>query len=151
MHNTNEYLAHYGILGQKWGVRRYQNYDGTLKNAGKKRNFYGFSSDRLKGIATRDEVARETNDRKALKKAQREYKKYQKESIRTAEKNFKEFRDTSRKSIERGESFSEFMRSNEGKTNDFSDNYFKDTSKVLRDAKTILGRKKVRSWGFENY
>ena len=25
---TNEYLAHYGIVGQKWGIRRYQNDDG---------------------------------------------------------------------------------------------------------------------------
>ena len=24
------YIAHYGIKGQKWGVRRFQNEDGTL-------------------------------------------------------------------------------------------------------------------------
>lgn len=33
----NTYLAHHGILGQKWGIRRYQNEDGTLTEAGKHR------------------------------------------------------------------------------------------------------------------
>ena len=37
-----DYLIHHGILGQKWGVRRYQNKDGSLTSAGKKhRNLNG--------------------------------------------------------------------------------------------------------------
>ena len=32
-------FTHHGILGQKWGVRRYQNEDGTLTEAGKKRYY----------------------------------------------------------------------------------------------------------------
>lgn len=33
----SESLSHHGILGQKWGIRRYRNQDGTLTPAGKKR------------------------------------------------------------------------------------------------------------------
>lgn len=37
------YLEHYGILGMKWGVRRYQNEDGSYTAAGRKR--YGMNLD----------------------------------------------------------------------------------------------------------
>lgn len=39
-------LYHYGVKGQKWGVRRYQNSDGTLTDAGKKR-YNRMSDDKL--------------------------------------------------------------------------------------------------------
>lgn len=47
-------LMHHGIQGQKWGVRRFQNEDGTLKSAGKKRYSRFFSDkdtyERIKNI-----------------------------------------------------------------------------------------------------
>lgn len=44
----SSYLAHHGVKGQKWGVRRYQNEDGTLTEEGKAK--YNAMSDRDKKV-----------------------------------------------------------------------------------------------------
>lgn len=36
-YNPYNELYHYGIKGQRWGIRRFQNPDGTLTEAGRKR------------------------------------------------------------------------------------------------------------------
>lgn len=38
-YEQQDFLMHHGILGQKWGIRRYQNKDGSLTDAGRKRYY----------------------------------------------------------------------------------------------------------------
>ena len=35
--NEGTYLAHHGVKNQRWGIRRFQNYDGSLTEKGKRR------------------------------------------------------------------------------------------------------------------
>lgn len=48
----DEIIYHHGIKGMKWGVRRYQNEDGSLTPAGKKRRSLGIAGElAVKGTA----------------------------------------------------------------------------------------------------
>lgn len=47
--DRTEYINHHGIKGQKWGVRRYQNEDGSLTEAGKKRISKKYKKAQAKG------------------------------------------------------------------------------------------------------
>lgn len=47
----NDELYHHGIKGQRWGIRRYQNSDGSLTSDGKQR--YGFIKKNNKKRATK--------------------------------------------------------------------------------------------------
>lgn len=81
-------LYHHGILGQKWGVRRYQNADGSLTAAGKKR------SNKKKAKAL--EKARKAKQKKA------EEAKKAKEAAEKEKKKQEEYEANKKKALESG-------------------------------------------------
>lgn len=79
MDNT---LCHHGIKGQKWGVRRYQNPDGSLTNAGRKK--YGTKTNFERVQAAKKAATIGVKKRKAMEKANartaKEIAKYEKKA-----------------------------------------------------------------------
>lgn len=99
---SNE-LYHHGILGQKWGIRRYQNPDGTLTEAGKAKYTKTFKDAETKQfVKSRTEPWSGTHKNvQAVKKAIRE------EELQSS-KEYKEYS----KALNRLESFEETSYNN---------------------------------------
>lgn len=65
----NPELKHWGVKGMKWGIRRYQNKDGSLTRAGKKRQAANLEKARQAKKAKQDEMQEREEKRSKLLKS----------------------------------------------------------------------------------
>lgn len=70
------YLAHHGIQGQKWGIRRYQNRDGSLTAEGRRRLGYGEPRKSLKQKISEKRAERKARNTKTPEQEREELKEY---------------------------------------------------------------------------
>ena len=80
----SEIIYHHGIKGMKWGVRRFQNEDGTLTSAGKKR-YDDDSTQKIKETSTEEK----SDHRKNLEKKYRKQGLSKEDAEKAAEKRIK--------------------------------------------------------------
>ena len=79
---VSDELYHHGILGQKWGIRRYQNADGTYTEEGRARRRSAYRV--IKAGKTRDDVqsiidtfSRDDRDKLGMSDEDKEYLTYE--------------------------------------------------------------------------
>ena len=86
-------LFHHGVKGQKWGVRRYQNQDGTLTEEGKSR--YGSQSDANKNSTEEEKLIDKLKKENELNKVVDTYnERIDKQNLALAKAKEKDFNDS---------------------------------------------------------
>ena len=110
---TNDYLAHHGIQGQKWGIRRYQNSDGSLTADGRKR----YAKDARKELKRLDKA--EVDAKYNINKYSDQYKKYSNKYDKTQDYKYKVKANDAKQNLK------EYQKSQQ--------KYKADSEKIVRD------------------
>jgi hypothetical protein len=79
----DNFLAHHGIIGQRWGVRRYQNHDGSLTAAGRRR--YGTSKAERIRKSVKNKVK---GDKKTQAEREAQSREHLKDTCENTQNNF---------------------------------------------------------------
>lgn len=145
---TSNYLMHHGILGMKWGVRNYQNPDGSLTPAGRERYGVGPGKD-VGDISTEKGKKRRVKDlKKAIKLNE---KKRAKEYTKIAN-NPENFLGLNKKHAKKIDEYSEnikkgedeiarlFKKAEENGLEKIDDTKAKYTQAKLREGKNIINK-----------
>lgn len=139
---NEETLAHHGIKGQKWGIRRYQNPDGSLKTAGKKRKW-------VNGVAVKKEKKLDTLNKKLEKSGSKYTASYKGGTLVLTPKNAasnskSKYSDISTKTLKvMAENLGDDVHNNHNK-NKNSQIFRQQQAKTLREMTEELASRKVK-------
>ena len=114
-YSNADYLKHYGVIGMRWGVRRYQNADGSLTDIGKRHYANGIAKGfykaakverkRMKAETYKEGMKLEKKQRNIEKRVRRDEGKAKARGMTTADLNAGRYRVARGRAIRRTMAF----------------------------------------------